>query len=66
MPEGDLYSVWGDILHEVPELEEPLRAWRERKSLEAARRRAQASRLEIRTKCYCGLPEPEDGGPRNS
>lgn len=59
MPD-DLYETWGDILHEVPELEEPLRAWRERQSLEAARRRARAHRLETLAKCYCGLPGPPD------
>lgn len=58
MPD-DIYSVWGDILHEIPELEEPLRAWRERQSLEAARRRARVNRLDILVKCYGGLPDPD-------
>lgn len=65
MPD-ELYETFGDILHEIPELEEPLRAWRERQSLDAARRRARARWLEILTKCYCGLPEPDEGGPSNS
>lgn len=34
MPD-DLYEVFGDTLHEIAEIEEPLRAWLERKPLEA-------------------------------
>lgn len=50
----DIYETWGDLLHETPEAEEPLRAYRDRQSLEAARRRAWARRTEILVKCYGG------------
>jgi len=60
MTDEDLYETHRDLLHEWPAAEEPLRAWRERRALEAARRRAQANRLDILVKCYGGLPEPSD------
>lgn len=56
----DIYAIWRDLLHEMPEAEEALRAWRKKQALEAAHRRAQANRLDVLTKCYCDLPEPDD------
>ena len=48
--EDDLYEVFGDFLHEVPEAEDALRAWRRKKALEATRR-------QERERCHGELPE---------
>lgn len=39
----ELYAVWGDLLHEVPEAEDALREWKRKRALEAVRR-AEAKR----------------------
>jgi hypothetical protein len=45
----DIYAIWRDLLHEMPEAEEALGAWRKKQVLEPAHRRAQANRLDILT-----------------
>lgn len=36
--EDDLYVLFGDFLHEVPEAEEALREWRRKQAIEAVRK----------------------------
>lgn len=55
----DLYERFGDILHEVPEAEDTLRAWRDRRAKDSIRRSLYARRTEILVKSLGGLPEPD-------
>lgn len=59
----DLFDRFRDVLQEVPEAENALRAWRNRLSLQAARRRMRARYTEILVKCYGGYePDNDNGG----
>lgn len=62
----DLYECFRELLHEVPEAENALLAWRREQSLRSARQRARDRRIEILVKCYGGLPDPDDVDPRNA
>ena len=52
----DLYDRYGDILHEVPELEDPLREYRRRVSLAEIRRRLARDHTEILVRSMAGHP----------
>jgi hypothetical protein len=57
--QDDLYERFGDILHETPEAEDALRAWRDRQAREAIMRNLRRRQTEILVKSLGGLPEPD-------
>ncbi len=52
----DIYERWGDVLHEVPELETPLREYRRREAQAAIRRRLTRERSDILVRSLAGHP----------
>lgn len=58
--ERELYGRFADILHEYPEAEDALRAWRRRQAMQALARRLRRDRLDILVKCLCGHPPYQD------
>ncbi len=48
--QDDLYEQFGDIMHEIPEIETPLRAWRDRQGREAVQRNLRRRQTEILSK----------------
>lgn len=57
--QDDLFERFGDILHELPDIEEPLRAWRNRQALETIKRNLRRRQTEILVKSLGGH-EPSD------
>jgi len=57
----DLHAEF-DILHEVPELENPLREWRLRQAREAVMRDMHRRRIDILVKSMCGYEPRDDNG----
>ena len=53
----DLYERFGELLREVPEAEDALRAWRDRQAKDTIRRTLRRRQTEILTKCI-GSDEP--------
>lgn len=50
----ELYERFGDILHEMPEAEDALRAWRDRQAIAAIRRDLSRRSTEILVKSLGG------------
>lgn len=58
--QDDLYDRFGDALHETPEAEDALRAWRDRQARAAIRRQLARRQTEILVKSLGGY-EPSGG-----
>lgn len=58
----DLHERFSDILKEVPEAEDALRAWRDRQAKNAIRRNLRRRQTEILVKSLGGQESPGDNG----
>lgn len=52
----DIYQRFGGLIHEVPEAEEALREWRDRRLRKALKRKIARRSTEILTRSLCGYP----------